>query len=144
MREKTLLYGALAATALAAGFGVYRARTPEPLAIAPVSLVDAKRLSEAEVPVRLTSSDGTGLKLTALKAQAAIEDPLALTELHLTFENPEDRVLEGTFRITLPQGASLSRFAMKVGEAWQEGEVVEKQEARRAYEDFLHRSEERR
>ena len=44
-----------------------------------------------------------------------------------------------TFRITLPQGASLSRFAMKVGGAWQEGEVVEKQAARQAYEDFLHR-----
>src|SRR5690606_17431651 len=70
---------------------------------------------------------------------AAIEDPLALTELHLVFENPEPRVLEGTFAITLPQGASISRFAMKVGEAWQEGEVVEKQAARRAYEDFLHR-----
>jgi TonB family protein len=28
---------------------------------------------------------------------------------------------------------------MKVGEQWQEGEVVEKQAARRAYEDFLHR-----
>ncbi len=142
MREKTLLYGALAATAIAAGMGVYRVRQqPVPLSIAPVSLIDAKRLADAEVPVRLTSSDGTGLKLTSFKAQAAIEDPLALTELHLVFENPEDRVLEGTFRITLPQGASLSRFAMKVGEVWQEGEVVEKQQARAAYEDFLHRKQ---
>src|SRR5687768_5048627 len=141
MHEKTLLYGALAATAIAAGFGVYKARQTEPLSISPVSLVDAKRLGETEVPVRLTASDGTGLKLVALKAEAAVEDPLALTELHLTFENPEDRVLEGTFRITLPQGASLSRFAMKVGGVWQEGEVVEKQAARRAYEDFLHRKQ---
>jgi hypothetical protein len=144
MNEKTLLYGALAATAAAAVFGVIHAHesgsTNPTVAITPVSIVDANNtVSQAEVPIRLTASDGTGLKLTALSASAAVEDPLALTELHLTFENPEDRILEGTFRITLPQGASLSRFAMKVGGAWQEGEVVEKQAARQAYEDFLHR-----
>jgi len=144
MHEKTLLYGALGFTAIAAAFGVYKAKSDSPnISISPVSLIESssKGIAGAEVPVRLTSSDGTGLKLVSLRAEAAVEDPLALTELHLTFENPEDRVLEGTFRITLPQGASLSRFAMKVGNAWQEGEVVEKQAARQAYEDFLHRKQ---
>ena len=143
MHEKTLLYSALGFTALAAAFGVYKAKVEGPrIDIAPVSLLDsARNVAGAEVPIRLTASDGTGLKLVAMKAEAAVEDPLALTELHLTFENPENRVLEGTFRITLPQGASLSRFAMKVGNAWQEGEVVEKQAARQAYEDFLHRKQ---
>ncbi|OJY24564.1 MAG: hypothetical protein BGO98_16800 [Myxococcales bacterium 68-20] len=143
MHEKTLLYSALGFTVIAAAIGVYKAKSDSPpTVIAPVSLIDtSKGVLGAEVPVRLTASDGTGLKLVALRAEAAVEDPLALTELHLTFENPEDRVLEGTFRITLPQGASLSRFAMKVGNAWQEGEVVEKQAARRAYEDFLHRKQ---
>lgn len=142
MHERTLLYGALGATALAAAFGVYKARTDATprIEITPVSTIDATRsVSSAEIPIRLTSSDGTGLRMASLRANAVVEDPLAFTELHLVFENPEDRVLEGTFRITLPQGASLSRFAMKVGDAWQEGEVVEKAAARRAYEDFLHR-----
>ncbi len=142
MHEKTLLYSALACTAIGAVFGVYKAKRGAEIAITPVAVIDSsKSLTAAEVPIRLTSSDGTGLKLVSLKAEAAIEDPLALTEMHLEFENPEDRVLEGTFRITLPQGASLSRFAMKVNGAWQEGEVVEKQAARRAYEDFLHRKQ---
>ena len=35
--------------------------------------------------------------------------------------------------------AAISRFAMKIGDRWQEGEVVERQAARVAYEDFLHR-----
>src|SRR5262249_45055247 len=52
---------------------------------------------------------------------------------------PEPRIIEGQFRITLPIGASISRFAMRIGDKWQEGEVVELQAARRAYEDFLHR-----
>ena len=149
MHEKTLLYGALGFTALAAIYGVvHTARssgnattTTSEIQIAPVALVDQKTLSSTEVPIRLTASDGTGLRLQALKANAVVEDPLALTELHLTFENPESRILEGTFRITLPQGASLSRFAMKVNGIWQEGEVVEKQAARQAYEDFLHRKQ---
>jgi tetratricopeptide (TPR) repeat protein len=87
----------------------------------------------------LTTTDGTGLRLVDLKARAVLEGPLAFTQLHLTFENPENRVLEGRFHITMPEKAAISRFAMKVGKGWQEAEVVELQEARRVYEDFLHR-----
>src|SRR5690349_17917141 len=95
--------------------------------------------SAEDAPVSLTASDGTGLKLVGYSANAVVEDPLAFTELTLVFENPQDRVIEGQFRVTLPRGATVSRFAMKLDGRWQEGEVVEKQAARRAYEDFLHR-----
>ena len=91
------------------------------------------------VPMSLTAADGTGLALSKLEVEAVVEGPLAFTELHLTFDNPEDRRIEGRFEITLPPGAAVSRFAMKIGDSWQEGEVVELQAARRAYEDFLHR-----
>lgn len=87
----------------------------------------------------LTASDGTGLRLHSVVARAAVEGPIALTELHLSFDNPTDNQVEGRFAITLPPGAAISRFAMKLGQQWQEGEVVERQAARRAYEDFLHR-----
>jgi len=90
-------------------------------------------------PMSLTASDGTGLRLVALDAKAFVQEPLAFTELHLTFDNPESRQIEGQFQIDLPPGAAISRFAMKIGGQWQEGEVVERQAARMAYEDFLHR-----
>ena len=90
-------------------------------------------------PLSLTASDGSGLELVSLAAQAVVEDPLAFTELRLTFRNPQNRVREGRFRITLPSGATISRFAMRIGDAWQEGEIVEQHAARVAYEDFLHR-----
>ncbi|MBI3185640.1 MAG: hypothetical protein HYZ28_26170 [Myxococcales bacterium] len=99
----------------------------------------APRAQASEAPISLTASDGTGLKLVRLVARGVVQDPLAFTELRLTFENPEARQIEGQFRITLPPGAAISRFAMRLGEHWQEGEVVERQAARRAYEDFLHR-----
>ena len=73
MHEKTLLYGALGFTAIAAIFGVYKAKSEGPrIEITPVSLIDSsKNLTAAEVPVRLTASDGTGLRLVALRAEAA-------------------------------------------------------------------------
>jgi tetratricopeptide (TPR) repeat protein len=98
-------------------------------------------IAVSENPMSLTASDGTGLKMVALSARAVVEDPLAFTELRLTFENPRDRVIEGHFRMTLPRGASVSRFAMMIDGKYQEGEVVELQAARRAYEDFLHRKQ---
>lgn len=96
---------------------------------------------KGEPPLGLTSSDGTGLRLAALSAQSVVDGSLAFTEMRLVFDNPEARTLEGTFRITLPHGASLQRFAMKMGNDWQEAEVVELEAARHAYEDFLHRKQ---
>ncbi len=100
---------------------------------------EARAGSADAAPVQLTATDGTGLALVAFEANAVLEPPLAFTELHLTFDNPRDETIEGRFRIALPPGAALSRFAMKIGDRWQEGEVVERQRARQAYEDFLHR-----
>ncbi len=89
-------------------------------------------------PISLTASDGTGLELVSLEARTVIEDPLAFTELHLWFRNPEKRRREGRFEINLPPTAAISRFAMKMGEHFTEGEVVERQKARVAYEEALH------
>ena len=149
MHEKTLLYSALFVTAVAGTLGVLKERRgsnsqgPAPASnITRLSIGESAPIAStdmASAPIALTASDGSGIALVTLEARAAIEGPLALTEIRLVFENPEDRVREGTFRMTLPQGASLSRFAMKVADVWQEGEVVERQAARRAYEDFLHR-----
>ena len=93
----------------------------------------------ATAPLSLTSSDGTGLRIVSLQARAVVEDPLAFTELHLVFRNDQARTIEGQFAITLPPGATVSRFAMLQAWGWQEGEVVERQAARVAYESFLHR-----
>jgi hypothetical protein len=87
----------------------------------------------------LMAADGRALRLDRFEVKAVVDGPLAFTEVRLTFENPEDRVLEGTFKIALPRRASIGRLAMKIDGAWQEGEVVEKKAARLAYEDFLHR-----
>jgi tetratricopeptide (TPR) repeat protein len=89
--------------------------------------------------ISLTASDGTGLELQKFEARVALDGFLAFTKLEMVFYNPENRRREGRFQIVLPHNAAISRFAMKIGHHIQEGEVVEKQRARRVYEDFLHR-----
>ena len=113
---------------------VVRAAPPE----VALAWVRANSCADAS-PLSLTASDGTGLRLASFAAKGVVEGPLAYTELHLSFDNPESRQLEGRFSIQLPPGAALSRFAMAIGDKWQEGEMVERQAARVAYEDFLHR-----
>jgi len=89
-------------------------------------------------PISLTASDGTGLQLRELKIKAFVDGISAFTELEFTFFNPEHRTREGRFSMLLSSNASISRFAMKIRNKWQEGEIIEKQFARRVYEDFLH------
>jgi hypothetical protein len=101
----------------------------------------AAKEAAVEAPISLTADDGTGLALESLDAQAVIEGPLAFTELRMRFRNPQSRVLEGRFQITLPEGATVSRLAMRMADGWREAEVVERMAARRAYEDFLHRKQ---
>jgi tetratricopeptide (TPR) repeat protein len=121
---------------------------PAPAVIAPpsapvaVAVARTRRAAPAREPIAawsLTASDGSGLRLISVEAKAVIEGPLAFTELHLRFHNPEDRVREGTFAITLPPRAAVSRFAMMEDGRVKEAEVVPKALARRAYDDFLHR-----
>lgn len=126
---------------VAPGPGPWRRPVPPRIIWAPVKPPEPELIlaRPSSPPMSLTSSDGAGLQLVSLQARAVVEDPLTFTELRLTFRNPQPRVLEGQFEITLPPRAAISRFAMRQGDSWQEGEVVELQAARQAYEDFLHR-----
>jgi tetratricopeptide (TPR) repeat protein len=89
-------------------------------------------------PLSLSAPDGQGLILEKLDVRAAVHGMLSLTELDMVFRNPTDRRIEGKFRITLPENATVSRFAKEVDGHLMEGEVVERLQANRVYEQFLH------
>ncbi len=120
----------------------YRAppRKANPGSIAQIAAAPTGHQSERRVlaPMALTASDGAGLEMTRLEARAVVDSMLAFTELRLSFSNPEPRVREGRFTLQLPPSAAISRLAMKVDGSWQEAEVVERRQANRVYEDFLH------
>ena len=155
-RARSFLFP-LAALALAAGCAdnlsdlpVLTPVQPAQIAVAPLPIVPIRWGADVNVaddplprpagaPMGLTSAEGVGLQIVAFEASAVVDEPLAFTELHFTFQNPAPRAIEGRFEMILPPGAAVSRFAMKQETGWQEGEVVELQAARAAYEDALHR-----
>ncbi|MBP7284192.1 MAG: hypothetical protein KBA66_21585, partial [Leptospiraceae bacterium] len=112
------------------------------IAFSLIFFLSGKELEETEIPdspLSLTAGDGAGLVLKGYESNTVLDGFIAFTEIKLKFYNPENRQREGRFRITLPDNAHLARFAMQIDGRWQEGEVVEKEKAVRAYEDFLHR-----
>ena len=68
-----------------------------------------------------------------------IVDQVAKTSIDQVFINNHSRDIEGTYIFPLPPGASISEFAMYIGNKKVEGEILEKERARRIYEDIVRR-----
>ncbi len=86
----------------------------------------------------LSGPDGQAIKLGRVHMRIACHGPLTLTEIELHFKNPQAKTIEGKFTCTLPPGATLSRFAKELNGELMEGEVVERQRAKRVYRSILH------
>jgi tetratricopeptide (TPR) repeat protein len=113
-------------------------RALEPKPRIPGQITALRSHASSIPPMRLSAADGSGLALRSLVVRGVIDDPLSSTELHFTFENPHDQVIDGQFEILLPSRAEVSRFALMVAGEWVESEVVERERAREIYQDHKH------
>ena len=77
------------------------------------------------------------LAVSAVKVDARILGTLAETRMTLTFHNPHDRVLAGDLYFPLPEGATVSGYALDIRGEMIDGVVVEKQKARQVYEKIV-------
>ena len=68
-----------------------------------------------------------------------IVDQVARTSIDQVFVNHFPRDIEGTYIFPVPQGASVSDFAMFIGNERVKGEILGSGEARRIYEDIVRR-----
>ena len=68
-----------------------------------------------------------------------IADQVAKTSVDQVFLNHFERDIEGTYLFPLPEGASISEFAMWIGNQKVSGEILDAQQARRVYEDIVRR-----
>jgi Ca-activated chloride channel family protein len=68
-----------------------------------------------------------------------IRENIARTRVHQEFFNPNPRPLEVDFFFPLPPGASVTDFVLYVNGKPQRGEILEKDKARRIYEDIVRR-----
>lgn len=103
----------------------------------------------AELPIResfvgagsLEAKTETGgkerLALAKLAVTATTTGDVAETVVEHVFRNDSDATLEGTFRFPLPEGAILTGLAMEMDGKLMDGELVEREKARKAYEQVV-------
>lgn len=63
-----------------------------------------------------------------------ISGPIARTKVRQHFTNPRDRWLEGIYTFPLPEDSAVDRLMIQVGERRIEGEIQEKERARKTFE----------
>jgi tetratricopeptide (TPR) repeat protein len=80
------------------------------------------------------------LNIARYHVNVVLQPSVALVQIDQSFYNPYNRQEEGTFVFNLPQGASVSRFAMYVTpNQLVEGELIERQRARNIYQSIVDR-----
>jgi Ca-activated chloride channel family protein len=78
------------------------------------------------------------LTVQRLQVRTRVVDDLAITTVEQTFFNPADATLEGIFRLHIPQGAILSRFAIDRHGRLVDGYVKERETARQQYQSQVY------
>jgi Ca-activated chloride channel homolog len=90
--------------------------------------IDAPRLV-------ITTPNETPVALRAVKVRTEISGRSALTEVTLTFYNPNPRQLEGELQFPLQEGQTVVGMAMDVGGTLREAVAVDKARAEAVFED---------
>lgn len=88
-----------------------------------------------------TEPDVPPLALTRHKVTVDIDHQAAVTTVEQVFQNNTERQLEAQYVFPVPKGAVLTRFTMLVNGKEQEGALVEKNEARRIYNQIVSRAQ---
>ncbi len=84
-----------------------------------------------------SSGGAERLSFKSLRVQVDVDGRMARTQVTQIFHNHTGRRTEGTYEMTLPEGASISRLAMDVEGRMMEGELVERDRARKIYESIV-------
>lgn len=77
------------------------------------------------------------LQVKSQNVEITINDQVARTTVTTTLHNPHDRQVEGTFLFPLPANASVSSFSYWMGDKEMKGEVLDRDKARKVYEDIV-------
>ncbi len=123
------------------------------LSLADLPPADIERLHAAAEPIRQPQGLGqlvvndpqTGssvrLNLARYHVNVVLHPPVALVQIDQSFYNPYLRQQEGTFVFNLPDGASVSRFAMYTSSPTDliEGELIERAKAANIYQSIVNR-----
>ena len=79
------------------------------------------------------------LNIRSVKFTTRIEAQVATTKVEQVFENETPYRLEGSYFFPIPESASISDFAIYDGDKRMAAEIVEKDKARRIYNEIVRR-----
>ncbi len=102
-----------------------------------VSPVLADGIIIPEPPPDVPFTEVPNLAIKYHKVKVTIDDQVATTYVDQVFVNESRYELEGLYIFPLPEGAAVSEFAMWVDGERLEARVLDKDEARRIYEDIV-------
>ena len=93
--------------------------------------------ASAQAAGLLTPADGSlpALEIRDHRVQVVIEDGYAITTVEQTFHNPHAKDLEAIYSFPVPEKGSVAEFTLWIDGKPVTGEVVEKQQAKRIYEE---------
>lgn len=84
-----------------------------------------------------SKNERQALRLTDQRVTVNISGRVAHTEVEQSFFNDKAAVLEGIYRFPIPEDGSISGLSLLVGNTWMDGEIVEKQRARRIFQQIV-------
>ena len=114
-----------------------------PPAILLIALAAAAPLYAQERPPTLliqgtgTVANAESLPIAELAVQARIVGPVAETRMTMVFANPNERELAGDLYFPLPEGATVSGYALDIEGVMVDGVVVEKAKGRQVFEKIV-------
>ena len=79
------------------------------------------------------------LELTSVTVDVQIDERIARTRTDQIFTNHAEWEVEGIYEFTLPEGAIITDLVLWIGDKRIQGIVLEKEEARRTYDDIVGR-----
>ncbi|HET9932879.1 MAG TPA: VIT and VWA domain-containing protein [Polyangiaceae bacterium] len=135
---KTLGIGVLLSALAAVGCGK-TAQTPSGPNAPVTSALEAPRDSGGFgwLSARGARGEPGAVELTRVHVSAKQVGDYAALSIDHVFQSQSDAQLEGVFRFPLPEGALLTGLAMLIDGKLVEGELVEREKARKAYEQIV-------
>ena len=102
-----------------------------------LSVLASTAAGQSVPPALMVQQDGRSvpLGLAELRCEVRIFAAVAETTTTMTFSNPTPRPMEGDLYFPLPEGATISGYALDINGQMIDGVAVEKHEARRVFEE---------
>ncbi len=112
----------------------------------PVKLISAALLLiciqlKAQQPIlKIDSKDSANVSLTKLKTEVKVIGNYAVTTMEMEFCNTAPRVLEGELVFPMPEGVTVSRYAIDINGKMREAVPVEKEKGQVVFENIERRN----